>query len=54
MRKSRFYFLDEPSASLDAVNRNAVWKLLKNESRKALIVVATHDIEGLSEKSSNK
>jgi len=48
MRKSRFYFLDELSASLDAVNRNAVWKLLKNESRKALIVVATHDIEGLS------
>ena len=48
MRKSMFYFFDEPSASLDAINRNAIWELLKKESSKSLIVVSTHDIDGLT------
>lgn len=43
LRPGSAYFLDEPTASLDKLNRSQVWELLKDRSRNTLIVVTTHD-----------
>lgn len=43
LRQANAYFLDEPTASLDELNRSKVWELLKAKSKDSLVVVTTHD-----------
>lgn len=45
-KKAHYIFADEPTASLDAVNRKSVYQLLRSATDKgACVIAATHDAD---------
>ncbi len=45
MRKPRYLLADEPTGNLDVENSLTVFKILKELSKDALVILVTHDIE---------
>lgn len=49
MHSPQFIFLDEPTSNLDDEGKQTVYKLIKNESEKAIVVVASNEKNDLSQ-----
>jgi ABC-type multidrug transport system ATPase subunit len=47
MHSPNFIFLDEPTSNLDDEGKQTVYKLIKSESEKAIVIVASNETNDL-------